>query len=103
MIKPEEVKPRNITVESIIYNDGFFSIAWGKWEDEKMHLAMRWNGDGADKNDVGYPKTFGYPVWFLIPDSLTDDILKGISGNEMANKEVMTKIKAYQKSNSYAF
>ncbi|WP_157719110.1 hypothetical protein [Halopseudomonas salegens] len=67
MPKPEEVNPRNFKVESVVYNDGDFSIAWGEWEDGELHLAMRWNGDESP----GYPKTFGHPVWFLLPQDLT--------------------------------
>jgi hypothetical protein len=77
MPKPEEVNPHNFHVDQIIYNDGDFSIVWGEWEDGNMHLAMRWNGSD---NDAGYPKTFGHPVWFLIPAGLSIPILRGVLG-----------------------
>jgi len=90
MTNPEDVNPRNFTVKSIIYNDGDFSIAWGEWEDGEMHLAMRWNGDSND--DAGYPKTFGHPVWFLIPENLTIDITRSLVGNKAANAAAVEKI-----------
>lgn len=88
MPNPENVNPHNFKVDSIIYNDGDFSIAWGEWEDGSMHLAMRWNGEA----DAGYPKTFGHPVWFLLPDGLTVDIVSGVLGNSNTNKSAIAKI-----------
>lgn len=85
MPDPIDVNPHNFQVHQIIYNDGDFSIAWGRWEDGNMHLAMRWNGDG----DAGYPKTFGNPVWFLIPGNLSIPILRGVLGAEFSNAEAI--------------
>lgn len=83
MPKPEDVNPRNFKVNTVLYNDSEFSIVWGEWEDGTMHLAMRWNGE----TDTGYPKTFGHPVWFLLPSVLTIDIISGILGNKYSNKK----------------
>ena len=88
MPRPENVNPHNFRVESVVYNDGDFSIAWGEWKDGSYHLAMRWNGE----NNAGYPKTFGHPVWFLLPDSLTVDIIRGILGNSNSNKVAIVQI-----------
>ncbi|MEK8019917.1 MAG: hypothetical protein VSS75_023850 [Candidatus Parabeggiatoa sp.] len=82
MIKPEDVKPHNFKDHKILYNDGNFSIAWGKWENGDKHLAMRWNGGPGD---VGYPKAFGNPVWFLIPRNLSIPILRGVLGAEFSD------------------
>ena len=67
MPKPEDVNPWNFEVREVIYDNNGFSVAWGIWEEDNERLAMRWNGDGTD---AGYPKTFGNPVWFLIPEEL---------------------------------
>lgn len=73
MIKPDEVNPHNFIVEEVIYNQDGFAIALGRGETGKQRLGMRWNGDsGADK---GYPKTFGNPVWFMLPDDMKLPIL----------------------------
>ncbi len=69
-MNPEAVNPRNFRVERIVYNspDGFFSVAIGVWtEDEMNRLAMRWNGDRNNQNDIGYPSLGGNPVWFQLP------------------------------------
>ena len=75
MPSPSEVNPRKFKVEQIVYNLNEFSIAWGVWEEDSHRLAMRWNGDDRD---MGYPKTFGYPVWFVLPTELSLPILQAI-------------------------
>jgi hypothetical protein len=77
MPKPDDVNPHNFKVQQIIYNTNEFSIAWGEWEDGVMHIGMRWNGEGTE---AGYPKTFGHPVWFIIPEVLTSAMLRGVLG-----------------------
>ncbi|MCX6897066.1 MAG: hypothetical protein NT105_00060 [Verrucomicrobia bacterium] len=73
MPQPKSVNPRNFKVIKIVYNLNNFSVAWGEWEDDSRVLAMRWNGG---PNDAGYPKTFGNPVWFLLPRELSLPFLK---------------------------
>ncbi|KAF0206107.1 MAG: hypothetical protein FD173_421 [Gallionellaceae bacterium] len=75
MPKPQDVNPGNFSVERVIYNNGEFSIAYGVWEKTQKVIAMRWNGD--DK-DMGYPKTFGNPMWFIVHSDLKPMILKGL-------------------------
>lgn len=75
MPQPSSVNPHNFKVVEIIYNLNGFSVAWGIWEDETYRIAMRWNGDGDDQ---GYPKTFGNPVWFMLPQELTLPILQSM-------------------------
>jgi len=41
---------------------------------------MRWNGD--DKDDAGYPKTFGNPMWFIIHDDLKQIIIQSLMSND---------------------
>ncbi len=75
MPQPSTVNPHNFKVVEIIYNLNGFSVAWGIWEDETYRLAMRWNGQG---NGQGYPKTFGNPVWFMLPQALSLPILQSL-------------------------
>ena len=89
MPKPEDVNPHNFQVQQIVYNDGDFSIAQGKWEEGDMRIAMRWNGD---ENDAGYPKTFGNPVWFLIPDNLSVPLLRGVLGTEFSDTKAIATV-----------
>ncbi|MCB0126370.1 MAG: hypothetical protein KDE58_29130 [Caldilineaceae bacterium] len=89
MPRPEDVNPHNFSVHQIIYNDGEFSIVWGKWQEEEMRLAMRWNGEGTNQ---GYPKTFGNPVWFLLPVEITFPILRGMLGVDISDNKVIAQI-----------
>ncbi|HEY3328082.1 MAG TPA: hypothetical protein VGK14_13085 [Novimethylophilus sp.] len=73
MPRPSEVNPHNFKTEEIVYSLNGFSVAWGIWEDGSHRLAMRWDGEGEDK---GYPKTFGNPVWFMLPAELSLPMLK---------------------------
>jgi hypothetical protein len=84
MPKPDEVNPRNFQVTDIIYNLNGFSIAWGIWEDGCQCLAMRWNGEG---NDKGYPKTFGNPVWFVLPKELSLPFLKTLENHKLPKSD----------------
>ncbi len=54
-MKPENVNPKNFKVENIVYDNEYFFIAYGIWEEGNRHLVMRWNGES---DDPGYPKLF---------------------------------------------
>jgi hypothetical protein len=84
MPKPKNVNPRNFQVESIIFDNGEFSIGWGRWEDGTMRLGMRWNGDN---NDPGYPKLFKNPVWFVLPHELSLPIVSSLLGDAHSSKQ----------------
>ncbi len=75
-MKPEKVNPKNFKVENIVYDNNYFSIAYGIWESGERHLVMRWNGE--TENDPGYPKLFKNPVWFLISEELKVPILTSL-------------------------
>lgn len=92
-MKPEKVNPKNFKVENIIYNNGYFSIAYGLWDEKDKHLAMRWNGDS--EGDPGYPKLFNNPVWFLVSEELKIPILKALL--EIKNSDNDEIIKVLQK------
>lgn len=76
-MKPENVNPKNFKVEHILFDNSHFSIAYGTWEDGKKYLAMRWNGDISTP---GYPKVFGYPMWFVIDQELHLPFIKSLVG-----------------------
>lgn len=76
MPKPQEVNPKNFELVKVLFDNGDFSIASGTWNGKEGTIVMRWNGD--DENDMGYPKTFGHPMWFVVHDDLKKMILKGI-------------------------
>ncbi|HQZ68494.1 MAG TPA: hypothetical protein PLY87_25570 [Planctomycetaceae bacterium] len=91
MPRPSDVNPHNFHVVEVLYDLNGFSVAWGQSEDGNKLLGMRWNGDGPD--DPGYPKTFGNPVWFHVPDELSVPLAKQIEQlhrNLAANPPVST-------------
>jgi hypothetical protein len=77
-MKPENVRPGKFQVHTIIYNNEDFSVAYGKWENNEIRLAMRWNGDSDE--EIGYPSQGGNPLWFQLPnDSIwTSSILQAV-------------------------
>lgn len=88
-MRPENVNPHNFEVRRIIYESTDFSIAYGRWEEDVDCLAMRWNGDA---NDAGYPKTFGHPVWFIIPAVLTKPLATALLEAPFANNESILRL-----------
>ena len=89
MPSPSDVNPHNFHVVEVLYDFNGFSVAWGQSEDGTRLLGMRWNGDSP--GDPGYPKTFGNPVWFHIPDEISLPLaaqLEQLNGNLAANPSV---------------
>jgi hypothetical protein len=84
-MKPKDVNPDNFTVHHIVYNDGDFAIGYGKWDDEKMVLGMRWNGKDGKK---GYPND----RWFRVSTKLTDIFLQSLLSSPYSNKKNIIKI-----------
>jgi hypothetical protein len=92
---PHKVRPAKFNVFTVIYDDGEFSVAYGKWENDEPRLAMRWNGD--TDNDIGYPSQGGNPLWFQLPNDgiWTREILKAIdniAGFEDRIEELNSKL-----------
>lgn len=86
---PSTVNPHNFQVESVLFDNGDFSVVYGVWEKKSKQLAMRWNGSGKD---AGYPKTFGNPVWFIITEDLKIPIIKSLLGVLSSNKKELLKV-----------
>ena len=80
MPKPQDVNPGNFKVIKILFDNKEFSVAYGLWENNQKVIAMRWNGD-EDKN-MGYPKTFGNPMWFIVHNDLKSMIIKELIDND---------------------
>ncbi len=81
-MKPEHVTPKNFDLTGVLFNNNDFSVAYGRWEDTAWRVGLRWNGDGAD---VGYPKLFGNPVWFILEPALAVSFVAGLLGQPGAD------------------
>uniref|UniRef100_UPI004047394C hypothetical protein n=1 Tax=Roseivirga sp. TaxID=1964215 RepID=UPI004047394C len=81
-------KPNAFQKNTVIYEDDHFAVAYGMDSSGKKRLAMRWKGDGS--NDKGFPKVFGNPQWFLLPeyDNWTPEILKAIEQISIHKKKL---------------
>jgi len=88
-MRPSEVNPRNFQTDHILFETNDFSIAYGTWNQSESCLAMRWNGEG---NDSGYPKTFGHPVWFIIPQNMTFVFVKSLLEFEETDKQIVINL-----------
>ena len=88
-MRPENVNHQKFKTEEILYNGKGFSVAYGIWEGGSPVIAMRWDGEGEE---VGYPKSFGHPVWFIIPDDLMVPILKSLLEKEESKKEQILNV-----------
>ena len=82
MIAPSQVNPTNFPVQHILYEEGDdgFAIAWGAFDRGPERLGMRWSGEAGNPDDIGYPKVFGNPMWFVLPEALSVPILKALVG-----------------------
>ena len=89
MPRPEDVTHAKFPVENVLYSDGGFSIAWGEWNEERQCIGMRWDGEGGDP---GYPKLFGNPVWFVLPEELSVTILISLIGKKGAKNSAIIDI-----------
>ncbi len=90
-MKPEEVNAPNFELKEVLYDNGEFSIAYGKYDGGKeLVIAMRWNGKGTG---VGYPKSVsGAPRWMVVHDELKIPFLKSILGDENAKSDKVLDI-----------
>lgn len=77
-MRAEEVTPQKWLRDSnypirILYDDGDYSVIWGKYEDTRA-LGVRWNGG----TDIGYPGQGAHPTWYVEPDFISISILQRI-------------------------
>jgi hypothetical protein len=54
-------------VIKIIYDDGSFAVAKGKWDGKSRRIGMRW----YEEDEIGYPQTYGKSQWFVLPKIFT--------------------------------
>lgn len=66
MIKVEDVRPLAWSDIRVLYDDGSYSIIYGKYE-KRWAVGVRWNGEPGT---VGHPSARGYPLWHVIPKFL---------------------------------
>lgn len=50
----------------LVYDDGSFAIAKGKWNGKEEAYGCRW----YEEDGLGYPQTYGKPQWMLLPERI---------------------------------
>lgn len=82
---PEDcVYPKGTKVHKILENNEDFVLALITYRNSQdVALAVRWHvSDREEKNKrngetcVGFPNSFGKPIWFVLPDNLLNSIQK---------------------------
>lgn len=84
-----QVHHSKFPVDHVIYDNGAFAIAWGAYDGNPRSLGMRWNGG---PNDVGYPKLFQNPVWFVLPPELSVPFVKSLLGAQSAKNQALLQV-----------
>ncbi len=69
-----DVTPGKWSNIRILFDNGWYSVIAGEYEDEYA-LGERWNGDDGRP---GFPNQGGHPIWHVIPDFLRVPVLRGL-------------------------
>ncbi len=70
-VKPQKwLRDENYPIR-VLYDDGEYSIIWGKFENHRA-MGVRWNGGTA----VGFPGQGGHATWYVEPDFIAVSILQ---------------------------
>jgi len=69
-------RPNNFPYKEVFYFDGEIALIKGRYKDfEHDSIGMRWM---VGESEMGYPITYGNPMWMVVPDKLAQYILEGI-------------------------
>jgi len=69
-------RPANFPYKEVFYCDDEIALIKGRYKDsDHDSIGMRWM---VGESDLGYPSTFGNPMWMVVPDKLAQYILEGI-------------------------
>lgn len=70
------VRPAKWSNVTQLYDDGEYSVIWGRYDSSKsMSVGARWNG-GPD--EPGFPNQGSHPTWHVEPDFLAVSILHSL-------------------------
>jgi hypothetical protein len=69
-------RPNNFPYKEVFYSDGEIALIKGRYKDsDHDSIGMRWM---VGESELGYPSTFGNPMWMVVPDKLALYILEGV-------------------------
>lgn len=61
---PRSIDQGKFPVTHLLYECDDYAVAWGTWDSSREAMGIRWNGAAGD---LGFPQTYGKPVWFILP------------------------------------
>jgi hypothetical protein len=69
-------RPNNFPYKDVFYSDSEIALIKGRYKaSDHESIGMRWM---VGESNLGYPSTFGNPMWMVVPDKLAQYILDGI-------------------------
>ncbi|MDE1358873.1 hypothetical protein L9W73_16440 [Vibrio aestuarianus] len=69
-------RPKNYPYKEVFSFDGEIALMKGSYKDSKHEsIGMRWM---VGESPMGYPSTYGNPMWMVVPENLASFILEGI-------------------------
>ncbi len=83
-IIPQEVSGSATDIR-VLYDGGpdSYSVALVKWKNKDTY-AIRWNGD--NEKPGGFPLFGKTPLWFVLPEDIAVEGIKGIVGKVYSTK-----------------
>jgi len=85
---------KNVRVIEDLGEHGY-SVARLQYEGDDV-LACRWNGsnggNGEKSEPYGHPNSRGIPTWFVLPNTIKDDVLKGVLSRAKRNPKISYEI-----------
>lgn len=73
-----DVRPKDWSEITVLYDDGYYSIIWGRFRRRPFkNMGVRYN-EGDNPGGIGYPSLGKYPLWYVEPPMLVEPILAGL-------------------------
>jgi hypothetical protein len=73
-------RPNNFPYKNVFYSDGQIALMKGRYKNSAHEsIGMRWM---VGESDMGYPSTYGKPMWMVVPEKIARYILEGISRDQ---------------------
>ena len=69
-----------------VFPEKYFSLAVLKYG-EQTRIGIRWDGED---NELGYPHSYGYPTWFILPKNVGIYYAKQLGNNDMLEMFIKT-------------
>ncbi len=73
-----QVQPKDWSEITVLYDDGYYSVIWGRFRRRPFkNMGVRYN-EGDKPGGIGYPSLGKYPLWYVEPPIMVEPILLGL-------------------------